>query len=122
MCSVQLWNAAADGNCSTDHTLDNKRNHGDPCKNRGEARAFMSFKVNLGFAVRKEEKKEIPVPELTLLTPEIMNLKEESGSTGSRTNCSRAVPCSVTSARSNLRSVPLHISSSSSSSSNSKPV
>ncbi|GMI83636.1 EARLY FLOWERING MYB PROTEIN, HRS1 HOMOLOG4 [Hibiscus trionum] len=109
MRSVQLWNADDDDNCSTDHTLDNKRNHGDPCKNRGGARAFMPFEANLGFAVRKEEKKEMPVPGLTLLTPGIKNLKEESGSTGSRTNCSRAVPCSATSARSNFRSVPLAV-------------
>ncbi|KAL4320031.1 hypothetical protein GQ457_18G016660 [Hibiscus cannabinus] len=109
MRSVQLWNADDDENCSTDHTLDNKRNHGDPCKTRGGARAFMPFKANLGFAVRKEEKKEMPVPGLTLLTPGIKNLKEESGSTGSRTNCSRTVPCSATSARSNFRSVPLAV-------------
>ncbi|KAK8558590.1 hypothetical protein V6N13_098241 [Hibiscus sabdariffa] len=109
MRSVQLWNADDDENCSTDHTQDDKRNHGDPCKTRGGARAFMPFKANLGFAVRKEEKKEMPVPGLTLLTPGINNLKEESGSTGSRTNCSRTVPCSATSGRSNFRSVPLAV-------------
>ncbi|KAE8667425.1 serine/threonine-protein kinase SAPK10 isoform 1 [Hibiscus syriacus] len=83
MRSVQLWNADADDDCYTDHTLDNKRNHGDPCKNRGGARAFMPFKASLGFAVRKEETKEIPVP--------------------------GAVSCSVTNDQSNFRSVPLAV-------------
>ncbi|XP_039065750.1 transcription factor HHO6-like isoform X2 [Hibiscus syriacus] len=89
MRSVQLWNA------DDDDTLDDKRNHGDPCKNRGAARTFTPFKASLGFAVRKEEKKEIPVPGLTLLTPEIKNPEHESDSTGSRTNYSRAVSCSA---------------------------
>ncbi|KAK8712733.1 hypothetical protein V6N13_147961 [Hibiscus sabdariffa] len=38
---------------------------------------------------KKRKKKEIPVTGLTLLTSGIKNLKEESGSTRSRTNCSR---------------------------------
>ncbi|EOX98182.1 hypothetical protein QUC31_015308 [Theobroma cacao] len=109
MSSVQLWNTDDDDYRSTDHKLDTKRNDEDPfqgCKNRGSARAFMPFKPNLGLAVRKEEKEEIPVHGLTLLTPGIKNLKEESGSTGSRTSCSRAVSSSAPNAQSNFRSGP----------------
>ncbi|XP_039060839.1 transcription factor HHO6-like [Hibiscus syriacus] len=102
MRSVQLWNA------DDDDTLVNTINHGNPCKNRGGARTFMPLKANLGFAVRKEET-GIPVPGLTLLTPGIKNQKQESDSTGSRTNCSRAVSCSATNAQSNFRSAPLAV-------------
>ncbi|OMP01623.1 hypothetical protein COLO4_11721 [Corchorus olitorius] len=107
MSSFQLWNTDDDNFRSTDHKLDTKRNDEDPfqgCKNRGAARAFMPFKANLGFAVRKEEKEEIPVHGLTLLTPGIKNLKEESGSTGSRTSCSRAVSSSAPNAQPSFRS------------------
>ncbi|OMO74157.1 hypothetical protein CCACVL1_16924 [Corchorus capsularis] len=107
MSSFQLWNTDDDNYRSTDHKLDTKRNDEDPfqgCKNRGAARAFMPFKANLGFAVRKEEKEEIPVHGLTLLTPGIKNLKEESGSTGSRTSCSRTVSSSAPNAQPSFRS------------------
>ncbi|KAG8473618.1 hypothetical protein CXB51_036002 [Gossypium anomalum] len=106
MSSVQLWNID-DDYCSSDHKLDTKRNDEDPCKSRGGGgRGFMPFKANLGFAVRKEEKQETPVHGLTLSTPGIKNLKEESSSTGSRSSCSRAVPFSATNARSSFRSAP----------------
>lgn len=66
----------------------------------------MPFKTNLGLAMRKEEKEEIPVAVhgLTLLTPGIKNLKEESGSMPSRASCSRAVSSSAPNAQSNFRS------------------
>ncbi|KAK5774556.1 transcription factor HHO6-like [Gossypium arboreum] len=112
MSSVQLWNTDDDYS-SISHKLDSKRKDGDSsqgCKNRGTATAFMPFKMNLGFAVRKEEKEEIPVHGLTLLTPGIKNLKEESCSTGSRTSCSRAVSSSAPNAQSTFRSVPQPLS------------
>ncbi|KAK8640135.1 hypothetical protein V6N13_007895 [Hibiscus sabdariffa] len=100
MSSVQLWNTDDDDNCSIDRKLDTKqRNIGDStqgCKNRGGVTACMPFKADLGFAVRKEEKDEIP---LTLLTPGIKNMKDESCSTGSRTSCSRAVSSSAPNAQ-----------------------
>ncbi|KAK8658525.1 hypothetical protein V6N13_036728 [Hibiscus sabdariffa] len=107
MSSVQLWNT--DDDCSIDRKLDTKqRNIGDStqgCKNQGGATACMPFKADLSFAVRKEEKEEIP---LTLLTPGIKNMKDESCSTGSRTSCSRAVSSSAPNAQSNFRSVSRH--------------
>ncbi|XVE49149.1 hypothetical protein DITRI_Ditri01bG0059000 [Diplodiscus trichospermus] len=110
MSSVQLWNT--DDDCSTDHELATKKSNGDTfqrCKNRG-ARAFVPFKANLGFAERKEEKREIPAHGLTLLTPEIKNLKEESCSTGSRISGSRAVSSSVPNAQLNFWSGPQPLS------------
>lgn len=71
----------------------------------------MPFKANLGFSTRKEEKEEIPVHGLTLLTPGIKNLKEESVSTGSRTSCSREVSSSSPpNAQSNFLSGPQSMS------------
>ncbi|XVF45193.1 hypothetical protein PTKIN_Ptkin02bG0185300 [Pterospermum kingtungense] len=104
MSSVQLWNTDDDN-----HKLDTKRNEEDPfqgCKSRGGTRAFMPFKTNLGLSMRKEEKGEISVHGLTLLTPGIKNLKEESGSMASRTSCSRTVSSSAPNAHSNFRSGP----------------
>ena len=60
--------------------------------------------------MRKEEKEEIPSHGLTLLTPGIKNLKEESGSSGSRTSCSRAVSSSAPNAQSNFWSGPQPLS------------
>ncbi|XWS67988.1 hypothetical protein CRYUN_Cryun04dG0051600 [Craigia yunnanensis] len=107
MSSVQLWNTDDDA-----HKLDTKRNDKDlfqRYKHMGEA-ALMPFKVNLGFTVRKEKKEEIPVDGLTLLTPGIKNMKEGSGSTASRTSCSRAVSSSTPNARLNFRSGPQPLS------------
>ncbi|KAL4301838.1 hypothetical protein GQ457_10G021100 [Hibiscus cannabinus] len=103
MSCVQLWNTDDDDYGSTDHNLDTKGNYGDPCKDRGGTGAFLPFKAN---AVRKEEKKVMPIPGLTFLTPGIKNPRQESGSTGSRTSCSRAISCCATNARSNFQSVP----------------
>ncbi|XVF67629.1 hypothetical protein PTKIN_Ptkin10aG0136700 [Pterospermum kingtungense] len=111
--SVQLWNADDDDYRSNDHKIDIKSNNGDPfqgSKIRGGARAFMPFKANLGFSTRKEEKEEIPVHGLTLLTPGIKNLKEESVATGSRTSCSRAVSSSAPNSQSNFLSGPQSLS------------
>ncbi|XWS54842.1 hypothetical protein CRYUN_Cryun10bG0124200 [Craigia yunnanensis] len=95
MRSVQLWNIDDDG---SDPKVDTKKNDEDPYKIREGVRVFMP---NLDFAKRKEE-----IPGLTLLTPGIKNLKEESVSTGSRTSCSRAVSSSAPNAQSNFLSGP----------------
>ncbi|XP_038996089.1 transcription factor HHO6-like isoform X2 [Hibiscus syriacus] len=110
MSSVQLWNTDEDDFCSIDRKLDSKRNVGDSsqgCKNKGGATVFMPFKVDLGFAVRKEEKEEIP---LTFLTPGIKNVRDESCSTRSRTSCSGAVSSSAPNAQLNFRSLPQPLS------------
>ncbi|XVE93315.1 hypothetical protein REPUB_Repub01dG0181000 [Reevesia pubescens] len=106
--SVQLWKTDDDYR-STDHKRDTKRNDEDPfqgCKNSRGARAFIPFKENLGFAMWKEEKEEIPVHGLTLLSPGIKNLREVSVSMGSRASCSRAVSSSAPNAQSNFRPGP----------------
>ncbi|XP_038997337.1 transcription factor HHO6-like [Hibiscus syriacus] len=102
-----FWNTVDDDYYrSVDRKLDTKlRNIGDSsqsCKNRGGATSLMPFKANLGFAVKKEEREEIP---LTLLTPGIKNPRDESCSTGSMTSCSKAVSSSAPNARSSFRSV-----------------
>ncbi|KAK8659791.1 hypothetical protein V6N13_029985 [Hibiscus sabdariffa] len=106
MSSVQLWNTDDGDYRSIDRKLDTKqRNVGDSsqgCKNKVGETAFMPFKANLGFGVRKERKEEVA---LTLLSPGIKNLNDESCSTGSRTSCSRAVSSSAPNAQSNFRSV-----------------
>ncbi|XWS39992.1 hypothetical protein CRYUN_Cryun18bG0101900 [Craigia yunnanensis] len=110
MSSVQLWNTD-DNYRFSDQKVDSKRNEEDQgCKIKEGERAFMPFKTNLSFATRKEEKEEISIHGLTLLTPGIKNLKEESGSSGSRTSCSRAVSSSAPNAQSNFRSGPQSLS------------
>ncbi|XVE66886.1 hypothetical protein DITRI_Ditri08aG0115900 [Diplodiscus trichospermus] len=113
MSSVQLWNTDDGDYHSTDHKVDSKRNDEYPfqgCKIRREAKAFIPFKANLDYGVRKEEKEEIPVHGLTLLTP---GIKNELGSTGSRTelgsmvsrtSCSRAISSCAPNAQSTFRS------------------
>lgn len=64
----------------------------------------MPFNGYSGFPVtpaRKEDKEELSG--LSLLTPGIKNANEESGSSGSKTSCSRAVPSSAPSLQPNLR-------------------
>ncbi|XP_039047839.1 transcription factor HHO6-like [Hibiscus syriacus] len=90
MSSVQLWNTDDDYS---------KMNNGDPCKNR------VNYRANLSFAAKKEEKNEIPVHGLSLLTPEIKDPKVESGCVESRTSSSRAVSCS---SQANFRSMTNH--------------
>ncbi|MFQ6648694.1 hypothetical protein Gotur_021446 [Gossypium turneri] len=104
MSSVQLWNTDDDDYSSIDDKLDTKRNHGDPFKNRGKVRGFMPFKANLSFAVKKEEKREIPIHGLTILTPGIKNPKVELGFTESRMSRSRAASCSSLKGQVNFRS------------------
>lgn len=66
------------------------------CRNRNGGRAFMPFKAYPGFPVaRKEEKEELPVHGLSLLTPGIKNPREESGSNGLRTSCGKSVSSSA---------------------------
>ncbi|MBA0631044.1 hypothetical protein Godav_003079 [Gossypium davidsonii] len=104
MSSVQLWNTDDDDYSSIDDKLDTKRNHGDPFKNRGKVRGFMPFKANLSFAVTKEEKREIPIHGLTILTPGIKNPKVELGFAESRMSRSRAASCSSLKGQVNFRS------------------
>ncbi|XP_057996894.1 transcription factor HRS1 isoform X2 [Hevea brasiliensis] len=124
MSSVQLWNT--NDHPSTDNIFDQKQNlkleaettkkgnqfaHEDTfqaCKSRSAARTFMPFRTYSGLS-RKEDNntsEELPVPGLSLLTPGIKNLRAESGSTGSRISCSRAVSCSAPNPQSNLRNGP----------------
>jgi len=64
----------------------------------------MPFKACSGLS-SKEEK--LPVPSLSLSTPGIKSLKEESNSTGSRSSCSRSVSTiSGPNSDSNLRNGP----------------
>ncbi|KAK9988274.1 hypothetical protein SO802_028513 [Lithocarpus litseifolius] len=109
MSSVQLWNT--EDYSSTDCTksnpkLDTKKSEEegvlgseDPfqsSRNRNGGRAFMPFKAYQGFPVaRKEEKEELPVHGLSLLTPGIKNPREESGSNGLRTSCGKSVSSSA---------------------------
>ena len=55
------------------------------------------------------KKDEVPVHGLKFLTSE-MNMKEESGSTGSRASCSRAVSSSAPNAQPNFLSGPQPLS------------
>lgn len=106
--SVQLWKSDEDS-----HSIDKKpetkvfeqKNDEDPfqgCKNKG----FTPFKGYAVFPPRKEEKEEMTVPGLTLLTPGIKNLREESGSSASRASSSKAVSSSAPNAQSNFRPGP----------------
>ncbi|XWS62860.1 hypothetical protein CRYUN_Cryun06bG0046900 [Craigia yunnanensis] len=97
MRSFQLWNTDDYG--FSDHKLDIKRNDEDTFQESKNSRGRAFMQTNL-----KEEKDEVPVHGLRLLTSEIM--KEESGSTVSRTSCSRAVSSSAPNAQSNFLSGP----------------
>ncbi|KDP38239.1 hypothetical protein JCGZ_04882 [Jatropha curcas] len=126
MSSVQLWNS--NEHSSTDYIFDPKQNlkleykstkKGNQyanedtfqaCKSRNAARAFMPFKTYTGLSRKEDSNKnhnqnseELPIPGLSLLTPGIKNLREESVSTGSRTSCSRAVSSSAPNPQLNLR-------------------
>ncbi|GLU02993.1 hypothetical protein SLE2022_202170 [Rubroshorea leprosula] len=110
MSSVQLWNSDDDFR-STNQKPETKKNEEDPfqlrgCEDRGGIRSFTPFKAYSVFASRKEEKKEVPVPGLTLLTPGIKNLREESGSSASRASSNKAVSSSVLDSQSSFRSGP----------------
>ncbi|XP_015874298.3 transcription factor HHO6 [Ziziphus jujuba] len=125
MSSVQLWNT--DDYPTTDFKIDpkltskteikrNEKEYGftteDPVhcsRNRTGGRSFIPFKAYSAFpGIRKEDKDELPVHGLSLLTPGVKNPKEESGSSGSRSTSSRAVSSSAAAAaavnvQSNLR-------------------
>ncbi|KAJ6409654.1 hypothetical protein OIU84_009201 [Salix udensis] len=97
MSSVQLWNAD-DQRPSTDYLFDPKQNlklesktnkkgnqYGNEdtfqaCIGRTAARTFMPFKACSGLSSQEDK---LPVPALSLLTPGIKSLKEESNSTDS---------------------------------------
>ncbi|KAB5541366.1 hypothetical protein DKX38_014340 [Salix brachista] len=121
MSSVQLWNAD-DHRPSTDYLFDPKQNlklesktnkkgnqYGNEdtfqaCIGRTAARTFMPFKACSGLSSQEDK---LPVPALSLLTPGIKSLKEESNSTGSRSSCSRSVSTtSAPNSDSNLRNGP----------------
>ncbi|KAK9287250.1 hypothetical protein L1049_015663 [Liquidambar formosana] len=127
MSSVQLWNTDDDystGGCTYNQKQNSKtdikqreeeENRSaieDPfqtCKNRGGGRAFLPFKGYSGFPVtpvRKEDKEELPVHGLSLVTPGIKSLREESGSSGSKTSGSKAVSSSTHNGQSNLQTRP----------------
>uniref|UniRef100_A0A5B7AU17 HTH myb-type domain-containing protein n=1 Tax=Davidia involucrata TaxID=16924 RepID=A0A5B7AU17_DAVIN len=115
MSSVQLWNS--DDCTNIDLNCDRKQNSAqikqrneeenrqvsdDPfesSKNRSEERSFMPFKGYSIFPARKEDKGELPVAGLSLLTEElgtnVMNCK---------TNGSKAGASSVARGQSNVRS------------------
>ncbi|KAH7575188.1 hypothetical protein JRO89_XS02G0060100 [Xanthoceras sorbifolium] len=117
MSSVQLWNTD-DHHTTTDPILDSKQNPNmkikrneeenlfQACKSRTGARAFMPFKAYTGFG-KKEDKEELPVHGLSLVTPGIKNPREDTGSSGSRTSCSKSVSSSAPNiVQSNVRTGP----------------
>ena len=117
MSSVQLWNTDHH-HTTTDPILDSKQNSTikikrneeenlfQACKSRTGARAFMPFKAYTGFA-KKEDKEELPVHGgLSLVTPGIKNPREDTGSSGSRTSCSKSVSSSAPNIQSNIRAGP----------------
>ncbi|KAM1242950.1 hypothetical protein ACFX2G_035255 [Malus domestica] len=128
MSAVQLWNTdnyhqhpSSDSPYDRKRVseIDSKRNEAengvaneDPfqtCRNRTGGRAFMPFKGYPAFSVtplRLEEKEELPVHGLSLLTPGIKNPKEESTSSGSRSTCGRSVSFSTANTQSNMRTPP----------------
>lgn len=124
MSSVQLWNT--DYNHPTnDPIFDSKQNLNlkikrneeenpfQACKSRAGAvagagagaTAFLPFKTCPVFP-RKDDKEELPVHGLSLVTPGMKNPREDTGSTGSRTSCSKSVSSSAPNAQSNLRTGP----------------
>lgn len=123
MSSVQLWNT--DDHSTNEFTHNQKQNSKveikqtnkkennqsvieDPfqtSKSRLGGRAFAPFKGSAfppTTIAMKEDKGELPVYGLSLVTPGIKNLKEDSGSSGSKTSCSRTVS-STPNVQSNLR-------------------
>lgn len=105
MSSVQLWNTSTNSsssdcvsepkqNLKLESKTVKKANHPyasddvyPACKSRSAARGSMPFIKNYSGLSRKEDvsnnnSEEVPVPGLSLLTPGINNLREESGSRG----------------------------------------
>ena len=79
------------------------------CKGRTAARTFMPFRAYPGSSRKEDDsnREELPAPALSLLTPGIKSVKEESNSTGSRSSCSRSVSTtSAPNSESNLRNGP----------------
>lgn len=78
------------------------------CRDRNGRRAFVPFKAYPAFSVTavKEDKEDLAVHGLSLLTPGIKNPKEESASSGSRSTCGRAVSFSAANVQSNMRISP----------------
>ncbi|KAH8510816.1 hypothetical protein Peur_052465 [Populus x canadensis] len=125
MSSVQLW-ITDDHHPSTDYLFDAKQSFKlesktnkkanqyvnedafQACKGRTAARTFMPFKAYPGSSRKEDDsnREELPVPALSLLTPGIKSMKEESNSTGSRSGCSRSVSTTAPNSESNLRNGP----------------
>ncbi|KAJ8766654.1 hypothetical protein K2173_001174 [Erythroxylum novogranatense] len=124
MSSVQLWNT--DDRTSTEKSIfDSKPNPElesktskkgnqcgnddavQACKNRNGVRALIPLKSCSVLSKKHgSDKEELPVPGLSLLTPGIKNLREESSSAGSRFNCSRSASSSAPNSQSNIRNGP----------------
>ncbi|KAK9176857.1 hypothetical protein WN944_028876 [Citrus x changshan-huyou] len=124
MSSVQLWNTD-DNHPTNDPIFDSKQNLNlkikrneeenpfQACKSRAGAvagagavaTAFLPFKTCPVFP-RKDDKEELPVHGLSLVTPGMKNPREDTGSTGSRTSCSKSVSSSAPNVQSNLRTGP----------------
>lgn len=118
MSSVQLWNTD-DNHPTNDPIFDSKQNLNlkikrneeenpfQTCKSRAGAgaTAFLPFKTCPVFP-RKDDKEELPVHGLSLVTPGMKNPREDTGSTGSRTSCSKSVSSSAPNVQSNLRTGP----------------
>ncbi|KAF7840872.1 myb family transcription factor EFM [Senna tora] len=121
MSSVQLWNTpnylTTNNACEQKqhYKLENKKNEEeaqsmpeDPfqsCRNRNGSGVFMPFTTYPAVPVAtKEEKEESDINGLSLVTPGIKNLREGSGSSGSRISSSRAVSSSPSSEQPSLRS------------------
>lgn len=124
MSSVQLWNTD-DNHPTNDPIFDSKQNLNlkikineeenpfQACKSRAGAvagagagaTAFLPFKTCPVFP-RKDDKEELPVHGLSLVTPGMKNPRDDTGSTGSRTSCSKSVSSSAPNVQSNLRTGP----------------
>ncbi|CAK9179713.1 unnamed protein product [Ilex paraguariensis] len=128
--SVQLWNNDHHPNINFNYTQaqnstieikkrpDEELNRPmivDPayqsCKSRAEGRAFMPLKGSSGFPMavtRREDKEELPIARLSLVTPGMKNLGEELGSSGlsSKTTGIRAGSSSATIIQPNLQNGP----------------
>ncbi|XP_009774094.1 transcription factor HHO6-like [Nicotiana tabacum] len=122
MSSVQLWN----GDQNTDEASNKQQSKSElkirspeegnssvtedrfqSCKTLNMGKAFSPFKGYSGFSVttvRKDDKDELPgVPGLSLHTPGIIKLREETSGLNSKHNGSRGGLSSVASSQSNIR-------------------
>uniref|UniRef100_A0A2P2KHS1 HTH myb-type domain-containing protein n=2 Tax=Rhizophora mucronata TaxID=61149 RepID=A0A2P2KHS1_RHIMU len=124
MSTFQLWNC--DEHTTSDHqNIDPKQNLKleskikkkvnqfanedafQASKSAIATRAFVPFRAYSGLPAKGDSgKEEVVVPGLSLVTPGIKNLREESGSSGSRNSCSRVVSSSAQNSQSGARNGP----------------